>query len=107
MLSKIDFGKRSNRHPERGRGGVEESRRVTLKLSWRDPSTFVRDNDGLSVSSETSVRCHPDGLRAKIFPRPDFQTKCERMADETNLFALAIARASSTPFANSAVIAAE
>jgi len=119
MLSKIDFGKRSNRHPERGRGGVEESRRVTLKLLWRDPSTFVPDNDGLSVSSETSARCHPeprrwrcsvrypDGLRAKIFPRPDFQVKCERMADETNLFAVAIARASSTPFANSAVIAAE
>ena len=77
MLSKIDFGKRSNRHPERGRGGVEESRRVTLKLSWRDPSTFVRDDRvRLRITNSGSARNRfplPAGLNStkdRATPRP-------------------------------------
>ena len=55
----------------------------------------------------TRQRGYKDWLRAKILSRPDFQTKCERMADVTNFFAVAMARLSSAPFANSAVMAAE
>ena len=55
MLSKINFGKRSNRHPERSEAELRDPDAFTLKLSWRDPSTFARDNDGLSLSSETSA----------------------------------------------------
>src|SRR6266513_5625565 len=97
---------------------------VILSRAAGDGSPIARERTirlrGPSVPSRTCVVCairddaaalgttrYPDGLRAKIFRRPDSQTKCERMADETNLFAVAIARASSTPFANSAVIAAE
>jgi hypothetical protein len=113
MLLKISFGKRSNRHPE----CVPQAIRIVI-LSRADGEGSLMDvcvipnraDDEGALNRETAalgaIR-YARGLRANIFPRPDFQTKCERMAEETVFFATAIARGSTTPFANSAVIAAE
>ena len=53
MLSKISFGKRSNRHSE----CVPQAIRIV--------------GDAAALGAIRYTR----GLRAKIFPRPDFQTK--------------------------------
>jgi hypothetical protein len=127
MLLKISFGKRSNRPPERSEAELSYSRCESLKgrpvnrglarelhsRAMRDPSPSARlmiARHRLRIRDEAGALgagYYRRKLRAKIVSGPDFQTKCERMAEETVFFATAIARSSPTPFANSAVIAAE
>jgi hypothetical protein len=88
MLSKISFGKRSNRHSE----CVPQAIRIVI-LSRADNASPARTEGShcsrmyLPVESSLIVCAIRDdapalgvirytrGLRAKIFPRPDFQTK--------------------------------
>ena len=89
MLLKISFGKRSNRHSEcvpqairivtlsraDGEGISHCSRMYLLVESSLSPSRTcvvcaIRD-DAAALGAIRYTR----GLRAKIFPRPDFQTK--------------------------------
>jgi hypothetical protein len=95
MLSKISFGKRSNRHSE----CVPQAIRIVI-LSRADNASPARTEgfshcsrmylpveSSLSPSRTCAVCAIRDdaaaldairytrGLRAKIFPRPDFQTK--------------------------------
>jgi hypothetical protein len=82
MLSKISFGKRSNRHSEcvpqairiviLSRADGEGSLIARECISWlRAPSSSARFGDAAALGAMRYTR----GLRAKIFPRPDFQTK--------------------------------
>jgi hypothetical protein len=82
MLSKISFGKRSNRHSEcvpqairivilsRADGRISHCSRMYLPVESSLIVCAIRD-DAAALGAIRYTR----GLRAKIFPRPDFQTK--------------------------------
>jgi hypothetical protein len=83
MLSKISFGKRSNRHSE----CVPQAIRIVV-LSRADGEGSLIARECISRLRAPSIVCairddeaalgairYTRGLRAKIFARPDFQTK--------------------------------
>ena len=74
MLSKINFGKRSNRRPERGRGGVEWTSMRKLKVMLGIPPSLrrkLRRGRRLTLGMTTLEPVHLIHLRIVILSRED------------------------------------